>query len=69
MIILGIGGLLGDAAAAVLKDGELVAAVEAVRAGQTFFTPKVAGMVLERHWKRVKKQPGKVDHANPMKKH
>src|SRR5258707_2603884 len=28
MIILRIGGLLGDAAAAVLKDGELVAAVE-----------------------------------------
>src|SRR5436309_9170178 len=28
MIILGIGGLLGDAAAALLKDGALVAAVE-----------------------------------------
>jgi len=28
MVILGIGGLLGDAAAAVLKDGELAAAVE-----------------------------------------
>ena len=28
MLILGIGGLLGDAAAAILKDGELVAAVE-----------------------------------------
>jgi carbamoyltransferase len=28
MIILGIGGLLGDAAAAILKDGELLAAVE-----------------------------------------
>src|SRR3954468_19817584 len=28
MIILGIGGLQGDAAAALLKDGELVAAVE-----------------------------------------
>lgn len=28
MIILGIGGILGDAACAVLKDGELVAAVE-----------------------------------------
>jgi carbamoyltransferase len=28
MIILGIGGLLGDAASAILKDGELVAAVE-----------------------------------------
>lgn len=28
MIVLGIGGLLGDAASAILKDGELVAAVE-----------------------------------------
>ncbi len=28
MIILGIGGILGDAASAILKDGELVAAVE-----------------------------------------
>ena len=28
MIILGIGGVLGDAASAILKDGELVAAVE-----------------------------------------
>jgi carbamoyltransferase len=28
MIILGIGGMLGDAATAILKDGELVAAVE-----------------------------------------
>jgi len=28
MLILGIGGILGDAAAAILKDGELVAAVE-----------------------------------------
>ena len=28
MIILGLGGLLGDAACAVLKDGELIAAVE-----------------------------------------
>ena len=28
MIILGIGGILGDAAAAILRDGELAAAVE-----------------------------------------
>src|ERR1700679_1020697 len=28
MIILGIGGILGDAAVAILRDGELVAAVE-----------------------------------------
>lgn len=47
---------------------DLVAAVEAVRAGETFFTPKVAGMVLERHWKRVKRQAGKIDRAIPMKK-
>src|SRR5580692_5645929 len=31
MIILGLGGLLGDAACAVLKDGELRAAVEEVK--------------------------------------
>jgi DNA-binding NarL/FixJ family response regulator len=48
---------------------DLVAAVQAVRAGQTFFTPKVAGMVLERHWKRVKKEAGKVIQASSMKKH
>jgi DNA-binding NarL/FixJ family response regulator len=47
---------------------DLVAAVEAVRAGETFFTPKVAGLVLERHWKRVKKQADKADRAIPMKK-
>jgi len=28
MVILGLGGLLGDAASAVLKDGELKAAIE-----------------------------------------
>ena len=28
MIILGIGGILGDAATAIVKDGQLVAAVE-----------------------------------------
>ena len=33
MIILGIGGILGDAASAILKDGELVAAVEESEAG------------------------------------
>src|SRR5437667_1456447 len=31
MIILGIGGILGDAAAAIVKDGQLVAAVEEVK--------------------------------------
>jgi DNA-binding NarL/FixJ family response regulator len=41
---------------------DLVAAVEAVRSNQTFFTPKVAELVLSRHMKRVK------DHNNRTKK-
>jgi DNA-binding NarL/FixJ family response regulator len=35
---------------------DLVAAVEAVCSNQTFFTPKVADLVLSRHMKRVKDQ-------------
>ena len=42
---------------------DLVAAVEAVWSNQTFFTPKVADLVLARHLKRVK------DQANRLKKH
>ena len=37
MIILGIGGILNDAASAILRDGQLIAAVEEsklVRRGQ-----------------------------------
>jgi DNA-binding NarL/FixJ family response regulator len=41
---------------------DLVAAVEAVRSNQTFFTPKVADLVLSRHLKRVK------EHADKMRK-
>ena len=36
MIILGIGGILGDAAAAVVKDGQLVAAVEEVKVSRQY---------------------------------
>lgn len=32
---------------------DLIAAIEAVRAGETFFTPKVAQVVLERHLKKI----------------
>lgn len=35
---------------------DLVAAVEAVRGNHTFFTPKVADLVLSRHMQRVKDQ-------------
>jgi DNA-binding NarL/FixJ family response regulator len=42
---------------------DLIAAVEAVRSGQTFFTPKVADLVLSRHMKRVQ------DQADRQKKH
>jgi len=36
MIILGIGGILGDAAAAIVKDGRLVAAVEEVKVARQY---------------------------------
>src|SRR4051812_14807555 len=36
MIILGIGGILGDAAAAIVKDGQLVAAVEEVKVSRQY---------------------------------
>ena len=36
MVILGIGGLLSDAACAVLKDGELKAAVEETKVTRAF---------------------------------
>ena len=36
MIILGIGGILGDAAAAVAKDGQLVAAVEEIKVSRQY---------------------------------
>ena len=42
---------------------DLTAAVEAVRSDQTFFTPKVADLVLSRHMKRVQ------DQADRQKKH
>jgi DNA-binding NarL/FixJ family response regulator len=35
---------------------DLIAAVDAVRSNKTFFTPKVAGAVLERHIKRLSDQ-------------
>lgn len=41
---------------------DLVAAVEAVRLNQTFFTPKVAELVLSRHMQRMK------DHSDRTKK-
>jgi DNA-binding NarL/FixJ family response regulator len=42
---------------------DLVAAVQAVYSNQTFFTPKVADLVLSRHMKRVQ------DQADRNKKH
>ena len=42
---------------------DLVAAVQALHSNQTFFTPKVADLVLSRHMKRVQ------DQADRNKKH
>ena len=36
MTILGIGGILGDAASAIVKDGQLVAAVEEVKVSRQY---------------------------------
>src|SRR5262252_5010 len=36
MIILGIGGILGDAASAIVKDGQLVAAVEEIKVSRRY---------------------------------
>jgi carbamoyltransferase len=36
MVILGIGGILGDAAAAIVKDGQLVAAVEEIKVARQY---------------------------------
>jgi carbamoyltransferase len=36
MIILGIGGILGDAASAIVKDGQLIAAVEEVKVSRQY---------------------------------
>jgi predicted NodU family carbamoyl transferase len=36
MIILGIGGILGDAATAIAKDGRLIAAVEEVKVSRQY---------------------------------
>jgi carbamoyltransferase len=43
MIILGIGGILGDAACAVLKDGELIAAVEEAKLSRLGASPARGG--------------------------
>lgn len=47
---------------------DLVAAVEAVRAGHTFFTPKMAGMVLKRHLKRVQSDADRFERTKAVKK-
>lgn len=47
---------------------DLVAAVEAVRSNQTFFTPKVADLVLERHLKRVRHEAERSDRTAHTKK-
>ena len=43
MIILGIGGILGDAASAILKDGRLAAAVEESKLSRQSLQPGARG--------------------------
>ncbi len=45
MTILGIGGILGDAATAIVKDGQLVAAVEEIKVSRQY---RVGGLPDDR---------------------
>ncbi|HXM92762.1 MAG TPA: response regulator transcription factor [Candidatus Dormibacteraeota bacterium] len=42
---------------------DLIAAVDAVRSNQTFFTPRVAQVVLDRHMKRVQEYAAREENA------
>lgn len=51
---------------------DLMAAIEAVRSGETFFTPKVAQVVLDRHLKRISNRveaPSASRRKEPARRH
>jgi DNA-binding NarL/FixJ family response regulator len=51
---------------------DLIAAIEALSAGETFFTPKVAQVVLDRHLKRISngvETPSTSARTGPARRH
>src|SRR5260370_722357 len=61
MIILGIGGILGEAACAVLKDGRLVAAVEERKVSRRHSPGDLPEQAIALCLKLAKVEPGSVD--------
>src|SRR5260370_42241443 len=61
MIILGIGGILGEAACGVLKDGRLVAAVEERKVSRRHSPGDLPEQAIALCLKLAKVEPGSVD--------
>jgi carbamoyltransferase len=63
MIILGIGGVLGDAACAVLKDGELRAAVEEAKVARGFRPGQIPQASIEECLRLIRATRANVDYV------
>ncbi len=61
MIILGLGGLLGDAACAVLKDGTIVAAVEESKLLRVVRPGEIPQAAVDECLRLAKTTPAQVD--------
>jgi carbamoyltransferase len=61
MIILGIGGILGDAACAVMRDGELIAAVEEKKLARMHMRGDMPAHAIAESLRIAKVSPEKVD--------
>jgi carbamoyltransferase len=63
MNILGIGGVLGDAAAAIIKDGQIAAAVEEAKLTRRPEPGRLPEAAIAACLKIAKLQPGDIDHV------
>jgi len=63
MNILGIGGVLGDAAAAVIKDGQIAAAVEEAKLTRRPEPGRLPEAAIAACLKIAKLEPGDIDHV------
>ena len=63
MNILGIGGVLGDAAAAVIKDGQIAAAVEEAKLTRRPEPGRLPEAAIAECLKVAKLQPGDINHV------
>jgi carbamoyltransferase len=61
MIILGLGGILSDAACAVLRDGELIAAIEEKKIARRYTTGVLPQQAIAASLQIARAEPGKVD--------